>query len=53
MDPITIVLYFVPTFIALFTDHRKAKQIFALNLLLGWTIIGWVVAFIWSLKGSK
>ena len=50
MDPITFMLYFVPTFIALFTGRRNTKAIFAFNLLLGWTIIGWAFALIWALK---
>lgn len=40
---------FAPTIIALFRDHINTLAIFATNLLLGWTGIGWVVALIWSL----
>jgi Superinfection immunity protein len=30
----------------------SAGAIFALNLLLGWTLVGWLLAFIWSLTGN-
>lgn len=42
------LLYFVPALIA---NSRKAKNnnyICLLNLLTGWTIIGWIAAFIWA-----
>ena len=44
-----LAAYFLPYIIA---DHRKkrnTKAIFALNLLLGWTVIGWIVCLVWSL----
>ncbi len=43
-----IAIYFLPTIIAL--NKSFALQVFILNLLLGWTIIGWVIALIWSVK---
>ena len=49
--PSVIALYFYPAICA-GTKHPKAMQIFALNLLAGWTFIGWVAAFIWSLSSS-
>ena len=44
-----IIIYFIPTYIAYRYEHKNAKAIFVLNLLLGWTWIGWVVALIWAL----
>jgi hypothetical protein len=43
------VLYMLPWAIAAGHKHRQATAIFALNLLLGWTFIGWVVALVWAL----
>ncbi len=40
--------YFAPTIIAGLRRKKNAVAIFLLNLLLGWTIIGWIVALIWS-----
>jgi len=44
------VMYFIPTIVALARNKRDTLSIFLLNLLLGWTLIGWVVALIWSVK---
>jgi T4 superinfection immunity protein len=45
---ILAVLYFVPTIIALRRGHRQALSIALLNFFLGWTIVGWVCALVWS-----
>lgn len=42
-----MVLYFIPTMVAV--NHKQFAAIFMLNLLLGWTFIGWVGALIWAL----
>jgi hypothetical protein len=31
-------------------SKRDAVSILVLNLLLGWTMIGWVIALVWALK---
>jgi hypothetical protein len=46
---IFLPLYFIPSIIARFRHKRNVAAIFALNLLLGWTFIGWVVALVWAL----
>jgi hypothetical protein len=40
-----ILLYFLPTIIG--RDKRDAAGII-LNLFLGWTVIGWVIALVWA-----
>jgi Superinfection immunity protein len=40
------LLYFMPSFRAARTN--RFLPIFALNLFLGWTLIGWIVAFVWA-----
>lgn len=44
------VLYFLPAILALARSKRDTTSIFLLNLLLGWTAIGWVIALVWALK---
>jgi len=44
------VIYFLPTIIAAARSKRDVMSIFVLNLLLGWTAIGWVIALVWALK---
>jgi hypothetical protein len=47
-----IVLYILPSLIALYRKHPSKGSIIAVNILLGWTAIGWLWSLIWSL-GSK
>jgi len=42
-------IYFLPTLIAFLRQHKNKLAIFLLNLLLGWTVLGWVVSLVWSL----
>ena len=43
-----VAAYFAPWVIAVWYDHRNQKAIGLLNLFLGWTLVGWVVALIWA-----
>lgn len=42
------VLYFLPTINGKSRKHPNMDSIFLLNLFLGWTLIGWVAALVWS-----
>lgn len=42
-------VYFYPTTIARRRQKRNADAILVLNLFLGWTFVGWVIALVWSL----
>jgi len=46
---ILLALYFLPAFIASLRRKNQAGAIVALNLFLGWTLIGWVVALVMAL----
>ena len=46
-------LYFLPTIIAVAFRKRHALWIALVNILAGWTLIGWVVAVTWSLAGPR
>ena len=43
-------IYFLPAIIAFKTKHRNILSIFILNLLLGWTFIGWTISLVWACK---
>jgi len=45
-------LYCMPTFVALHRQHHNNTAIAVLNLLLGWTFIGWVVALVWAVSAT-
>jgi len=42
------LVYFAPTIVALARHKRNTLSIFLLNLFLGWTLIGWIVAVVWA-----
>ena len=46
---LAVVVYLLPSIIASNRRHRERGPIFVLNLLLGWTFVGWVAALVWSL----
>jgi hypothetical protein len=53
---ITIVLiavYFFPWINSLCRKHPNSTAILLLNLFLGWTLIGWVGALVWSAVAIK
>ena len=45
------VVYFIPAYVG--RKNRNANAIFLLNLFLGWTLIGWVVALVWATYKEK
>jgi Superinfection immunity protein len=48
---ILVLLYFLPSIIA----HRKQAfpGVLLLNVLLGWTVIGWFAALIWACTAAE
>lgn len=44
-----LYLYFLPTIIAHHYDNENTKRIFFVNLVTGWTCLGWLLAFFWAL----
>lgn len=46
-----LVVYFVPSFVA--NKKKNFAAIFALNIFLGWTLVGWVVALCWALASPQ
>ena len=45
-----VSFYFVPSIIAALRSHPRRWSIFVLNLLLGWTVVGWVFALVGAVK---
>jgi hypothetical protein len=44
-----LAFYFLPSIIGFAKSKKNSWAIFVLNLLLGWTFIGWVIALVWAL----
>jgi len=47
-----IAIYFIPTIIASWNEHKHVLPIFLLNALTGWTFFGWVGALLWSVMNN-
>jgi hypothetical protein len=47
------LLYFLPLAIAFSRGHKDTGAIFVVDLFLGWTLVGWVVALVWACKSMK
>lgn len=45
--------YLIPAVIAFLRGHQSKWAIAVLNILFGWTFIGWAIALIWSLTGVR
>lgn len=41
-------LYVLPSTIASMRNHPQLVPIMILNMLLGWTFVGWVAALVWA-----
>jgi hypothetical protein len=50
---VAIALYLLPAIVAAARKHPSGWAIFILNLLLGWTVLGWIIALIWSATGER
>ena len=44
-------IYFLPAMIAVARRHPSLVPVVMLNVLLGWTILGWIAALMWGLSG--
>jgi hypothetical protein len=47
-----IGIYFLPTIVALSRKVRHQGSVAVLNLFLGWTLIGWVVALAMACRSN-
>jgi hypothetical protein len=47
------VPYWLPTIVAFIRSHPSKGAVLAVNGLLGWTFVGWVVSLAWSLSDNS
>ena len=48
-----IMVYFIPTTIGIFRMQLNIWAIMLTNIFLGWTVVGWLVAFVLSVKNNR
>jgi len=46
---IFLAVAFLPSIVAFVRGHHNRYAILILNILLGWTVVGWALALVWSL----
>jgi hypothetical protein len=46
---VMLLVYLLPAVVAYSRAHKQTAAITALNVLGGWTLLGWVVSFVWAL----
>ena len=49
---IIIVLYFLPTAVAVYREHHKMAGIVCLNIIIGWTGLGWMLLLMYSVLSN-
>lgn len=45
--------YMLPWAIAAVRGNRNAWSVFWINLLLGWTVVGWIIALVMSIREHR
>ncbi len=48
-----LTIYMLPAGIGIIRGRSNAGAIFVLNLFLGWTLIGWVIALVWAVADDN
>ena len=48
-----LAVYFLPTIVAFKGGKQNRAAILVLNLLMGWTMIGWLGALIWAMVSPE
>ncbi|HCI5877807.1 TPA: superinfection immunity protein [Klebsiella pneumoniae] len=43
-----IIIYVLPGVIASSREHKNSTAIWVLNIVLGWSFLGWIAALVWS-----
>jgi hypothetical protein len=50
---LVLAVYFIPTIVGYVNHQPNAQSIAVLNIFLGWTLVGWVVALAWAFAAQK
>jgi len=49
----SLAVYFVPTIVAIVRHARNVLGIVLLNIFGGWTLVGWIIALVWSIRDER
>ena len=48
-----IFFYFLPSYIAFVRHHKHFKSILLIDILTGWTFLGWAAALVWAFTDDR
>lgn len=48
-----VYLYFLPTFKAIKKRRKDKFWVFLINLIIGWTILGWLGCLVWVAQNDE
>lgn len=48
-----LVIYLLPSIIAFEREHHQFGPIVVINLVFGWTVLGWFGALAWSVSATR
>ena len=51
--PVILAAYFAPSIVAYARHHQQSGSVLVINLFLGWTFIGWIVALAMAVSATK
>ena len=49
---VILALYFLPAIIGSNRGVNASGALFFVNLIVGWTVLGWIVCLIWAVNGA-
>jgi len=47
---LVLLVYFIPSIVAYNRQVKNRTSVLILNIFLGWTFVGWVIALVWAVK---
>ncbi len=50
--PLTFIIWFIPTLLALFFNRKYLKQIFIVNIPAGFSFVAWGACIAWAVSGK-
>ncbi len=50
---VSAAFYFIPAIVAFNRKKSNRHAILLLNIFLGWTFIGWIVALVWAFTNER
>ncbi|GAN72106.1 hypothetical protein ASY01nite_13920 [Acetobacter syzygii] len=51
--PVFFAIYFLPTIVSLCRDSTKKGAVICVNVLLGWTLVGWIISLVMALSYER